>query len=263
MRIHKTIRHVFLRGGFVCFLVGLYLLTGSSTTTIHATTTTAYAADSACITTTHCYGITRWYAGGSASFTGAYTSISTASISTNNYGTHIFTHEMWLNENSARCSASPYGGCWLEVGYGNFRSWYGNRFYAGMFYFWAETRPGFPTLAVHILGPVRSSQFGSVQNYYIRRINNSTYQIVAGAYTAYSTQNTMVANGITIGEELANTGGSALTSAQAALFTHTSWQNAYGWHFFQSTGSVVNMNPLLAGWVRPLPAGGPTFYAAW
>ena len=262
MRIPRTIRHVFLREGFVCFLIGLSLLTSSSLSVTHV----ANAAASACIETTHCYGIARWYSGspqaGSSSFAGAYTSITTVPLHINNNGIHVFTHEMWLDEDSPRCSINPNNRCWIEVGYGNMRSWYGGEFYTGMFYFWADTRPGAPALHVHILGPVKSSQFGSTQSYSIRRINRTTYEVRAGNYIDYSTGNTMIANTLTVGEELANDGGLAFTSARPAFFTHTAWLDYSGWHFFQTPGYVVSMNPDAARWINSSPTSGQTFYTA-
>lgn len=254
MSIVRLVRHVFLVG--VCLLIGLSLLAGLSGEAVQA----AGSGRAVCMSTAHCYGINRWYAG--SSFAGAYTSISTIPLYTNNHGIHIFTHEMWLEENSARCSANLYHNCWIEVGYGNFHASYNGTFYAGMFYFWADMRPGASNLLVHILGPVGSAQFGRMQNYHIRRINSTVYEVMAGNYIAYSTQNTMVANTLTIGEELANDGGLASTSAQPAYFMHTAWLDSYGWHFFQNSGQVVDMNPHTAKWVSPNLAGGRAFYTA-
>lgn len=255
VNINRIAHPFFLRGSFVCFLIGLSLLASSLMNVVQAA-----GSGSMCMRTIHCYGITRWYAG--SSFAGAYTSISTVPLYTNNNGTHVFTHEIWLEENSARCSANFNHKCWIEVGYGNLRAQYSGTFYTGMFYFWAETRPGAPGLYVHILGPVESAQLGRTQNYHILRINRTTYQIEAGNYIAYSTRNTMVANTLTIGEELANDGGLALTSARPAYFMHTAWFDSYGWHFFQTSGQVVVMHPYIATWLNPTPAGGRIFYTA-
>jgi hypothetical protein len=251
MRIAKRGQRVFLQGA--CLLTGLLFL-------ISFSKGAAQAVGATCMSTSHCYGINRWYAG--SSFAGGYTSISTVPLYTNNRGIHVFTHEMWLEESSGRCSLTLYHSCWIEVGYGNLRATYNGKFYAGMFYFWADMRPGASSLLVHILGPVESSQFGRVQNYSIRRINATTYAITAGNYIAYSTQNTMVANMLTIGEELANDGGLTSTSAQPAYFMHTAWLDMYGWHFFQNSGQVVNMHPHTAKWIGPMLAGGSAFYTA-
>ncbi|GAC1362038.1 MAG: hypothetical protein PVS3B1_27030 [Ktedonobacteraceae bacterium] len=135
------------------------------------------------------------------------------------------------------------------------RGWYNGGFYTGMFYFWADTKPGDTALHIHILGPVAS--FGQTQDYRIFRINSATYEVMVGGYIAYSTQNAMMANSITIGEELANDSGVALSSAPQAYFTHNLWLDPAGWHAFQTPGQVIAMKPLLATWTS-----SQTFYNA-
>jgi hypothetical protein len=224
----------------------------------------------------HCYGISVWTR---SQYFGAYTDISMVHLRCDVFDclihcSSIFScsvpggfidDEMWLiDRTTPSCSVSPFGSCWVEAGY-----W---TQYAPFFsedYFWADAPPT-GGLFVHVLGGVPDRDYGAPSHFMIVRDDRTAARpylafIYSGSGTFYagtSTGNTMVANEIDIGQELAGASGAG---APSATFTRNIWavqglgpEYVFWYRAQTAAGAVISRNPPFAQWViLPGAAGAP------
>jgi hypothetical protein len=195
----------------------------------------------------HCYGINFWSM--SPGIRGAGTDILVVHLNCSSCWsiseTGFVDNEIWLNDyNNSGCSGNV---CWVEAGYWTVSG----AFSTTVNYFWADNRPG-GGLNVHTLAQVPSADYSDYAEFYIWQnfgwsnkwevdIDSPNYY-----YSNYSTSNSMVADDINIGQELAGTSGA---SAPTAYFTDN-WYYDSNLNFdYQSyEGAVTSNNPPHAAW---------------
>jgi hypothetical protein len=226
--------------------------------------------------TGHCYGITQW---GRSQYFGSYTDISMVHLQCDVFDclihcSSVFScsipggfidDEMWLiDRGTPACLSNGFGSCWVEAGY-----WTQYSPLFSMDYFWADVRPG-SGIFVHVLGSVPDHDIGARTHFMIVRDDRTAarpylsfiYSDSGTFYLGTSTANTMTANEIDIGQELAGAGGAG---APVATFTRNIWAvQGLGpeyvfWYSPQpGAGTVRSSNPPVAQWdMLPGTTGAP------
>jgi len=212
----------------------------------------------------HCYGTANWQE--QKQYFGSYVDLWQNVMNCPSGCGGFIDNEMWLwDTQTAACVSNPEGSCWVEAGFiasdggGN------------PSYFWADSRPmNSNTFNLHILSQADftdSDHFMIIQD---ARGASGVYQvwIYNGSNTFFngtSTSNTMSANIIQIGSELAGTNGA---SAGLALFQRNIWavqplkSDFTFWYNRQTDeGNVNDQSPHSAAWwinpsQPPPPEGG-------
>ncbi len=174
---------------------------------------------------------------------------------------------LWLLDETHHQSSCPFGGaCWIEAGYHTIT---GNHAHGctsdGVWYYWADWRPGDSGLNIHCLGTVQSGDLGYNAWLYIANSGTNQWTIQVSPQTNYwsglSTNNSMSADNIEIGMELLGTSGA---SANTGYFTYNAWRDTVNntWHDQTNSGQTHNDSPINSGWTTP-PNGsnhGGTFH---
>jgi hypothetical protein len=208
----------------------------------------------------HCYGRNLW----SGNTAGAET---TVTVNPMGAGNGFVDNEVWVadpNSNGSEDCASGVPPCWIEAGYASVGSNNG----ATEYYFWAEVHPcGCGGYIEYDSGNINTNDYGGTAAISILRggssgcsYNNSTWCVfIYGDYdswTGQSTDNTMHASQILIGQELAGTSGA---TAYTANFTFNYWVDINtGIPHFQTVDGTLDpclygtcwpVNPPWSGWV--------------
>lgn len=211
----------------------------------------------------HCYGRNLW----SGNTNGAETTVSVNPMGAGSGTEPFVNNEVWVadpNSNGSEdcTSGSPY--CWVEAGYASGASNNG----ATEYYFWADVRPcGCGGYHEHDSGNINTNDYGGTAAISILRggssgcsyINSTWCVFIYGDYDSWvgqSTDNTMHASQIMIGQELAGTSGA---TAPTANFTFNYWVDVNtGVPRFQTVDGTLNPcldgtcwphNPPWSGWV--------------
>lgn len=197
----------------------------------------------------HCYGEMYW----PGSMQGEKTDIRVVPI---NCGCDIFlNYEMWV-QSSSGCSPN----CWVEAGIKNETG------YGYTFSFWADQRPG-GGYHNHYMNGMLSGDYNHSTTFFIFKNGTNQWQVskaLAGvngcsgscsiSWTNYSTSNTMQADYVTLGAELA---GSSGASSPDVHFTYNSYYDGAHWHTQGNGNSGAGIrqdDPPYAYWV----GGSPT-----
>lgn len=187
----------------------------------------------------HCYGTNTW----SGSTSGARTFVKVRSIQ----GGEIFLlHALWLKD-------ITYPWSWVEGGYIEIA---GDQL--AMKYYWADDRPDYPHRQIW-LSQVPTADIGSNVSVQFWK-NVGSFSVVLNSpnfyYSAYSTPNTMNANEISIGIELA---GTSNASSPWAQYSNNYWRDfSPQWRAQTNNGSYSTINwPVYANW-NTLPTQSST-----
>jgi hypothetical protein len=211
----------------------------------------------------HCYGTNLWRQTGE--YFGAYTDIRRGRMVCPATCGGFVDNEIWLIDNTTpACIANQYGQCWIEAG---FVSVEGSQ---DPVFFWADNPPD-QQFNLHLLGPADPA--GMVDHFMIikdSRVTPNSFLVFIyndGLSTLYngtslSTGNTLKADRIDIGQELA---GPKDAFADSADFTRNIWAvRALGpeyifWYAAQTAmGTVTSNNPPSASWtIDPAAAAVP------
>ena len=201
----------------------------------------------------HCYGENTWL----GSILGTFTVIDVVNLAS---GDVSIDNETWLIDNnlngSKQCIFEPgytNGKCWVEAGYwhgsGNSERW-----------FWADLRPQGGGCYQHCYyiehdeGILNSGDYNNVVDVTIvtNGIANQWSVQVLGHVTGFnatSIDNTMSANRIDIGQELA---GTQRANAPHANYQDNEWYNGNGPHYQTVDGQFnyvgASYNPPWSGW---------------
>ncbi len=216
----------------------------------------------------HCYGQTSWSE--QTQYFGAYVDLQEPSMNCPSNCGGFIDNEIWLIDSSSTpCVANSFGQCWVEAGY-IAQSGGGTQF------FWADSRPqSSSTFNLHIEGD--ADPVGTTDHFMIvkdGRVSPQVFQVFiynTSESTLYngtsktSNGDTMAANAIHIGQELAGTGGA---SAGNAEYTRNIWavqalgpEYVFWYQREQDEGSVRSDNPPFGSWSispsnPPPPEGG-------
>jgi hypothetical protein len=209
---------------------------------VYVQLSTAPIAEAACIG--HCYGIVKW----PNAIDGASTRFFSETLSGNS--SYHISNELWLIDTSHGCSGNS--GSWVEAGEATRLSPY------GVYYFWAECRPGSAELD-HFQYVVPSGDYSQRFTYYIQEGNPSTILVAmfnssgTEPWNGVSTSNSMAPNLIEAGLESTNT---SQTSAAYNYFSLNQWQDGSGiWHYQTNGGSISQNMPPYFSW-SAVPAPG-------
>ncbi len=224
----------------------------------------------------HCYGQVSW---STPPYFGTHTVISTQRLQSGDNG--FVDDEIWLvDERTPACISAMFGACWVEAGilasYGGPTS-----------YFWAQNSPTHPIAAI-FMSPVPDSYFGLSSFIGIERVsaarqiqhlaiptgyvlNDADFFVGIGvnvpagtgcsgglceaglAFTFIAMGNSMRADRITIGQELAGTSPpSSPSMAPQVTFAQNGWIDSMSTiHLQISTGILRQGNPPSARWLTP------------
>jgi hypothetical protein len=215
----------------------------------------------------HCYGQTAWQE--QPQYFGAYTDLLQISMNCPSNCGGFLNNEMWLVDYATpACVNNPFQACWVEAGFHAFAG-EGNPYY-----FWADSRPmNSNTYNNHFLDQADLADFEHLMIIQDARGSAGVYQVWiyndSGStfYNGQSTSNTMSANAIHIGMELAGTTGG---SAGQAQFLKNIWavkplgSDFTFWYNIQTdNGSVRSDGPPTGAWLinppAPNPPGGGLF----
>jgi hypothetical protein len=254
------------------------LIVSASSGTSHATPAYSCATP---YTASHCYGTARW---NRTLLYGSYTDISVVGLRCDFVGCLLncrsvsdcnpfiwipggfIDNEMWLiDQTTPVCATNKFGSCWVEAGYTTVAE--GLSYSED--YFWADQRPG-DGYYLHYLGGVPIRDYAARTHFMIlkwpRPAQAYSVFVYSGSGTFYSgvsTSNSMSADKIDIGQELAGPGGAG---ANTATFTQNfALLDPYGTptrSFFSlawpTAGMVTSDNPPYAQWdINPAAPGAP------
>ncbi|GEM_PF-3587112 len=120
---------------------------------------------------------------------------------------------LWvLDANNHQSSCPDYGVCWIEAGYHTVTGYHANGCTSdGVWYYWADWRPGDQNENVHCFGAVASGDLGYNVWLYIAANGGNQWTIQVSPQTNYwsglSKENSMSADNIEIGMEPEGTSG--------------------------------------------------------
>lgn len=254
-KLHFGYVRLLLTLGAILVLLPFQLLS-QSTASAHPSIPTSYSCGDK--NSGHCYAINDWYGG----MAGAKTNITLVNLVCNGWpfgscdSTGFVDDEIWVIDDNASgdCSSTSFKRCWVEQGIINDGS--------APYFFWADVRPIDKGLNYHD-GPQFGGYFGDTANFTIQQTSSNTWSVSTTILNCgcsyqlqrYSTSNTMHADDINIGQELAGTDGA---SAPRADFTYNYWFNG-SWHpqgYGNGPGPFAD-NPPHGAWVNGV-VGGPT-----
>jgi hypothetical protein len=201
----------------------------------------------------HCYGRTRWQE--KPQYFGAFSSILQIAMNCPSNCGGFINNEIWLVDfRSQACVSNAFQACWVEAGFHAFAG-QGNPYY-----FWADSRPlASNTYNNHFLNQADSGDFDHFMIIEDARGAPGVYQVwiysdnLSVLFNGTSTSNTMSANTIQIGTELAGTtGGSAAPSQfQKNIWAvkplgsdYTFWYNTQ-----VDDGVILSQSPPNASWL--------------
>jgi hypothetical protein len=243
-------RKIWIVGLFTCILILLQVSQLFTLTTYAQTTHRATSYSCGNLSSNHCYANMYWPGG----IQGEKTDILAEPI---NCGCDGFLNaELWVQASSG-CAPN----CWVEAGLKNETG------YGSTFSFWADQRPG-GGYHNHYNNGITQGDIGHSITFFIYKTGTNQWRVTkahAGVngctsqcsadWTQYSTNNSMVANYITLGDELA---GSSGASSPDIHFTWNFYYNNSSW-YPQGAG-----NPgagLVGAGLTPPPDDPP--YAYW
>jgi hypothetical protein len=210
--------------------------------------------------TGHCYGYTHWQE--QPQYFGSYTSILQIAMNCPSNCGGFINNEMWLgDDHSQACLSNGFGACWVEAGYHAFPG-EGNPYY-----FWADSRPMTSnTYNNHFLNQADVADFTHFMIILDARGGPGVYQVwiyndnLSVLFNGASTSNTMTANEIDIGTELAGTTGA---SAAPSQFQQNFWavspltsQYIFWYNTEVDNGAVTSQAPPNASWLIPASLSG-------
>jgi len=200
----------------------------------------------------HCYAIAGVEADNAPlTYYGAYTELAPAiALRSTGDSNNFITDELWLqqfNTSSNGCPGSYFGTtykyeCWVEVGEMAGTQYYSN---GSAYWFWADQRPNY-TFALHPYSLVSSGDLGHPAYLEISYSGNGSFGVYAEALSGWpvnrtSTSNSMSANSLSFGIELAGSGGA---SAPQTSFVQNEYENtSSGWYWLPSGVTSGANNP--------------------
>lgn len=224
----------------------------------------SYRCGTASGSTLHCYGVAVWTADGEPTpeFYGVYVDIVQVRMACPQGCGGFIDNETWLTDKqTAACLRNQFQACWVEAG--TIATEGGERMY-----FWADVRPvDKNTLNVHVFDYAESP--GPINHFMIIKDDRESgiFQVwvyndsLSVLYNAQSTNNSMIANLHTIGQELA---GSQNASADGAAYTRAIWavqplktDYIFWYRTHSSEGGRQADFPPMAKWIVPPTAPPP------
>lgn len=187
----------------------------------------------------HCYAQYEWPGTTNGSITWIFITQLTCNSSCSNQSGWV-DNETWLEQQNP-------GDYWVESGYMS----YPPGPTSSDSYFWADNRPTYG-YTWHDFGQVPSGDYQHNTTFELVKDGSGTFEVYLSSYTksfyAYSTSNSMSANQIVIGQELAGTGGA---SAPTSYLSHNQWIDSNDHPHYQTNSNSDDLdsdNPPYASW---------------